>query len=236
MASLESILGRVKKLLALATSSNVHEAAAAAATAQALINRHRLSSLLAGISDDPDDPIGDGRDAPLEVARRFRRWKLFLATGLAIENGGLAWSEDVDGETRLCFCGYSADRAAVQAVWSSLVLRIEWLSATHGPGRTRQWHEAFRIGAAEVIVERMAAGEILIDADEQRDRSTNDVDDVPLTALMLSQARPLRAARVAAVEAFAASRLPKGRRSLLVDLRAVERGRQAALAIIADTR
>ena len=41
------IVDRVRKLLALAGSSNVHEAAAAAARAQELITRHRLESLCA---------------------------------------------------------------------------------------------------------------------------------------------------------------------------------------------
>ena len=37
-----ALLARVQKLLALASSQNVHEAASAAAMAQALIERHRL--------------------------------------------------------------------------------------------------------------------------------------------------------------------------------------------------
>lgn len=229
MASLETVLARVKKLLALATSSNVHEAASAAAAAQALITRHQLTSLLAGHSDDPDDPIADGREVPLEVSRRFRRWKLFLASGLATHNASIAWLDERDDDTRLCICGHHVDREAVRVVWSPLVTQIEWLSATHGAGRPRQWHEAFRIGAAEAIVDRIAAGDVVV-VDEVDDR--HDVDDAPLTALQLSQVRPLRAARVAAVEAFAQSRLPRDKRNVLVDLRALERGRQAAATLL----
>ncbi len=226
MASLETLLGRVKKLLALATSSNVHEAAAAAAAAQALINRHQLTSLLAGHSADPNDPITSGLEAPLESAKRFRRWKLFLATGLAVQNAGLAWSTDLGAETQLCFCGHRSDRLAMMAVWSSLVTRIEWLSASHGAGRDRHWHEAFRIGAAEEIVARMAAGDV-VDGDYH-----DESDGPPLTALTLSQVRPLRAARVAAVTAFAAA-LPRDRgRAVLVDLRAVKKGKAAAASLL----
>lgn len=224
MASLETVLARVQKLLALATSSNVHEAASAAAAAQALINRHQLASLLAGHSADPQDPITSGLEAPLEVAKRFRRWKLFLATGLAVENAGLAWSTEVGGETHLCFCGHRQDRVAMRLVWSSLVTRIEWLSATHGPGRPRQWHEAFRIGAAEEIVARMAAGDVVFAAAAG--------DEAPLTALAVAQAAPLRAARVAAVRAFAARELPRERgRAVLVDMRALKAGKAVAAAL-----
>ena len=49
--STDAVLERVRKLLALATSPNLHEAAAAAAAAQALIERHRLGSLLEAQTD-----------------------------------------------------------------------------------------------------------------------------------------------------------------------------------------
>lgn len=229
MASLDTLLSRVKKLLALATSSNVHEAASAASAAQALINRHQLASLLAGHSADPDDPITSGLEAPLEVAKRFRRWKLFLATGLAVENAGLAWTTDIGDETHLSFCGHRSDRAAMTAVWSSLVTRIEWLSASHGAGRTRQWHEAFRIGAAEEIVARIRAGEVVSSSSSS---SALSAEDVPLTALALAKAAPLRAARVAAVAAFAQAKLPRDRgRSVLVDMRALKQGKAVAAAL-----
>ena len=38
-----------------------------------------------------------------------------------------------------------------------LAPRLEWLSATHGPGRDRAWHDAFRVGAAEQVLERLRA-------------------------------------------------------------------------------
>ncbi|MDP2315662.1 MAG: DUF2786 domain-containing protein, partial [Pseudomonadota bacterium] len=180
------VLARVRKLLALATSPNVHEAAAAASAAQALIERHRLEALLAAEdgADDPLDPITDGREAPLEVARRLRKWKFALAAGLAEANGCLAYTAAVGGETHLLLAGRASDRAAVASLWGWLVSRIEWLSATHGPGRSRDWHEAFRIGAAEVVVERLARVEGEAEA--------------ALPAAALVRVAPLRAARAAA--------------------------------------
>ena len=43
----------------------------------------------------------------------------------------------------------------MRALWDWLVRRIEWLSATHGAGQDRRWHEAFRIGAVQTIVARL---------------------------------------------------------------------------------
>lgn len=152
MAELEVVLGRVRKLLALASSSNVHEAALAASMAQDLIDRHRLDELLAG---EASAPITDGADEPLEVSRRPRKWRLVLASALAEANGCLAWSQARGGETALCVLGRADDRAAVRALYEWLGVRIEWLSATHAAGRDRAFHEAFRVGAVDAVVARL---------------------------------------------------------------------------------
>ena len=101
-----AVLDRVRKLLALATSPNVHEAAAAAAAAQALVERHRLEGRLAAHAAVTGS-LTDGREAPLDRARRLRRWKVALATGLADANGCLAYTaEDArTGETLLLVLG-----------------------------------------------------------------------------------------------------------------------------------
>jgi hypothetical protein len=214
------VMARVRKLLALAGSPNVHEAASAAAAAQALVARHRLEALLAAESaaDDPADPITDGREAPLEAARRVRTWKVALAMGLAEANGCVAYTALVGDLTHLLLVGRAADRDAVASLWAWLVTRIEWLSATHGPGKPRHWHEAFRIGAAEVVVTRLGAVEADVQAELAADRA-------PATLVRLE---PARAARAAAVDAFVERHLRLGRgRALRVDGRALERGRTA---------
>lgn len=216
------LLARVKKLLALSTSSNLHEAASAAAAAQRLIARHNLDALVAAESDnDDDDPISDGREAPLEVAKRPRRWRFALADGLAHENGGAAWSlERADRSVALCFCGRQSDRDNVALLFSTLAVRIEWLSASAGQNRPRQWHEAFRVGAVDAIVARMAAG---------------DVDGVDADASMahaLVVAEPRLAARRARVERFIETHLRLGSgRSFSVDARAFSAGRSAGAAL-----
>jgi hypothetical protein len=153
MSELLDVVDRVRKLLALATSPNVHEAAAAAARAQALISRHHLASLL-GDTPDPD-PVTDGADAPLERARKLRKWRVVLASSLAEVNGCVAYSVDLGAHQELRVAGRSADRTAVAALWEWLPERIQWLSASLGAGRSRQWHDDFRIGAVEAVVEQL---------------------------------------------------------------------------------
>lgn len=215
----DQALDRVRKLLALATSPNVHEAASAAAQAQALIARHRLEDLLAAegsVAHDPD-PIVDARDTPLDVARRQRPWKVALAAALAEANGCLVYTlETADGEA-LVLVGRGRDRAAVGALWPWLVKQIEWLSATQGMGRARRWHEAFRVGAVDAIAARLRA--TVSDAREAAEGAEG-----PGLAVV---ARVLEAER-AALERYASEhlRLRPGR-GLRVDAAAWRRGHAA---------
>ena len=195
--SSSALLLRVRKLLALATSPNVHEAAAAAGAAQALIERHRLQAQLDADADAAEDaardPITDGREAPLEVAKRPRKWKLVLASSLAAANGCVAYTTELGRETHILLAGRASDREAAAALWEWLVTRIEWLSATHGAGRDRAWHDAFRIGAAEVIVGRLREG--------------RDAERAAVGTAAMERLEPAVAARAAAVTRFSEERL-----------------------------
>lgn len=149
-----AVLDRVRKLLALATSPNAHEAAAAAERAQRLIAQHRLEGWLHATTDQRD-PIEDARDEPLETAKRLRKWKVVLASALAEANGCVAYTLHRGAEASIVLIGRSSDRAAVRELWDWLVRRIEWLSATEGAGRPRDWHDAYRIGAVDTVAERL---------------------------------------------------------------------------------
>lgn len=209
---MSALLDRVRKLLALATSPNVHEAAAAAAAAQALISRHRLESLLAAPETAP--PFDDGRDDPIDAARRARVWKIVLADALAEANGCVVWTALRGDDELLLVAGHPDDRAAVRALWDALVRRVEWLSATHGPGRPKKWHDAFRVGVVDAIRDQLAA---------PTGAAPSDAALAPLD--------PALQTRRAAVEAFVERHLRGGKgRPLRVDAAAWRRGRQTAEA------
>lgn len=216
MTSPPPALARVRKLLALATSPNPHEAALAAARAQALIEAHRLQAWLEAerrVEEDPD-PIVDARDEPLEVARRLRKWKVVLAATLAEANDCIAYTLELGRERSIVLVGRGRDREAVAELWGWLVKRIEWLSATHGAGRDRAWHEAFRIGVVDAIAERLRQG------------SEQAQAELPPTALVAVE--PARAAHRDALRRFADERLGlTSGRGIRVDARAWEHGRAA---------
>lgn len=215
MSDPPAALARVRKLLALATSPNPHEAALAAARAQALIERHRLEAWLEAEQrehDDPD-PIVDARDEPLEVGRRLRTWKVVLASALAEVNGCLAYTATRGRDEAIVLVGRGRDRAAVAELWGWLVRRIEWLSATHGPGRSRQWHEAFRIGVVDAVAERL--------------RLVGPQARASLDRAALVVVEPARAAHEDALRRVTEGlRLGSGR-AVRVDARAWQRGKAA---------
>lgn len=219
---MDPILDRVRKLLALATSPNVHEAASAAARAQSLIEKHRLEGLLLGQPEADlltGGPITDGAEAPLERTRKLRKWRIVLAQAIAEHAGCVAYSAETPQGQELRLVGRAADRESARVLWDWLVEQIQWLSATEGAGRSRAWHEAFRIGAVESIAERLAQARAGV-------RET-----LPQEALVWVD--PVVAARARAVEDYVQSELKLGKgRAIRVDVRAWERGREAAGAVV----
>lgn len=202
-----SVLDRVRKLLALAESPNVFEAAAAAARAQALIATHRLEGLLA---QEAAEPILDARDSPLESGKRLRKWKIALAATLAEANGCVAYTLEGPREDAIVLVGRETDREAVRALYGWLVKAIGWLSATEGAGRSRDWHEAFRIGAVDAIAERL-----------------REVPAAPAEGAALVRAEAALAERRAALDAYVAAHLRLGPgRGLRVRADAYEAGRR----------
>lgn len=211
----ERLLERVRKLLALATSPNVHEAALAAARAQELIDRHRLQRLL-DAEQEAEEAIVAAREEPLAEARRIRKWKSVLAASLASLNGCLAYTEKRGKMTRIVLVGTEEDRAATVAMWEGLLKRVEWLSATHldGVGQDKRWHDAFRIGAVDTIVRRLR---------EQQQQATASLETTALTVVQRGLTR-----RRERVRSFAEANLNlKPGRGVTVDAAAYSEGKAA---------
>lgn len=207
----QDVLDKVRKLLALARSPNVHEAAAAAGRAQALIHQHRLASLLAAEAEA--EPV---EEEEVERARRLRRWKTVLASGLAEANGCLAFVREHGAEQAIVLAGRASDRAAFGALWPWLVRELEWLSATHGGRQDKRWHDDFRVGASTTIVQRLRSVE----------------QEAVAEAGALVQVEPALAAARAAVERYATEKLGLTQgRGVRVDPVAYRAGRLAGEAV-----
>jgi hypothetical protein len=176
------LLARIKKLLALAESSNENEAALAAARAQELLDLHKLSS---GEVDaklfDAENPVDES-----ELTEDFGRyrigwvsWKCKLLHHIARLNGctllygysscykdGKIWTNpkfQIKHTRRITIIGRESDRQIVEYLSAYLSREIERLAKVafeekHGTGNYRElpnWTVSFGYGATHTIAQRM---------------------------------------------------------------------------------
>lgn len=163
MTAREKIIAKVRSLLGLATSSNPHEAANAAAKAQALLQRHKIE--MAALEDvaDESEPVMSGIDAPLERGT-IPTWRGSLAGALAQANDARAFFNGRRGGKRLYLVGRSSDVNAVRYLYQALSNEVERLAkiAIADPFRDmslngRTFGNSFRQGAVSMIGERLEA-------------------------------------------------------------------------------
>lgn len=151
----EKLLDRVRRLLRLAESDNVHEAASAAARAQALMSRYRIEAAALDTGGEDEHGIKDHRDAPLEASKRLRPWKTYLAGAIARTNGCRIYLHTRGAERAVVLVGRAEDAELVRVLFSELTKRVEAMTRKHGAGRDRAFCNAFRLGMVTTIAERL---------------------------------------------------------------------------------
>ena len=182
-AKQEKILDRVRKLLALSTSSNVNEAANAAAAAQRLMLEHRLTE-----ADVSDTQEGQMFELSMGAAGFASRWKFVLVTAVAraffCEAVGLrvgqrrkvrivGRKEDVEIAARVFrYLHSEINRLAkieIESIdWDEGVFSFGLGMASgieHDPG---QYLESFRRGAVASVIARFRTGEEAFVASDSR--------------------------------------------------------------------
>lgn len=170
---LDKILDRVKKLLRLAEgTSNVNEAAAAAAAAQKLITEHNLG--LVSLEDENGAPAEPARSAhePLEreVIRlpgsRLMQWELQLLQGVCATNRTrcIYVNPNLSGKQHgYTILGAAADRATTVYLFHYLRRQVDEIATKAlvtriddgTPGKT--WGNNFRTGMVDTLRQRLEA-------------------------------------------------------------------------------
>lgn len=156
------IIDRVRKLLALANSTNAHEAATAAAAAQSLMSAHRIAAAECEAPEASDiglhDSVSLGR-------RRLDQWRWQMAWGVCKPNGCVpttVWGSD--DRLVLCFVGHAPDAQAARYLWEYLVREIDRLAKAEAlelrqmggaPANWRTWYNSFRMGAVMAVSVRL---------------------------------------------------------------------------------
>lgn len=142
---------KIRRLLRLAASSNVHEAAAAAAKAQELLSRWGLREQ--DVAEQTDEPVVMPIKCPRSI---WRRWLLIAlsevnAARCLQKSGGIGYlilARREVGEAVAYLFAYltrTIDRLCLEAV-----TQVQ-------PADHRAWMRSFRLGAARTVGERLRA-------------------------------------------------------------------------------
>ncbi len=164
------IFDKINKLLALSkNNSNVNEAAAAYAQAQALLFKHRISQAeveQASESLNTGEKIGEA--APLYEGVRVVSWKFALACGLAKYNGCKVYSRHFDVfvkssnriENRIKFVlvGHPSDTEIVTYLFESICAQVDFMCQSYmqqGFGSGKTFGQSFRMGCVDTVLARI---------------------------------------------------------------------------------
>lgn len=245
----DKLLDRIRRLLRLAESSNVHEAASAAARAQELMTRHRIAAAALDQDDGSEAGIVDHRAEPLDGSKRLRRWKTHLAVAVAQANGCRVYVLPRGKQRELILVGRAEDAELVRGLYEALRVQIEALTRKHCAGQERSYRNAFRLGAVSTLTERLelarkqAAHRALHpgEADADDDQGIEGIDGIEdgegsgeVSAPDATLALARLDARDDAVDRFVEQHLnlkPGKRRTLRADAQGYARGRIAGHSV-----
>lgn len=160
------IIEKIKKLQALATSSNQHEAISAAKLADKLIAAHRISEEeLAQVSGNAFQETPERYHSPLYVAWRITEWRMQLGFVLARHYGCAGYQKSnyettINGDshkvTRLWIVGRKSDCEIVDYLYDWVSNKIEALSKKECRGQGRIIANSYCVGFVEGIRQQLA--------------------------------------------------------------------------------
>lgn len=153
----DDITAKIKKLLKLAESSNVNEAAAAAAKAQELMDRFEIeAAVLAETTPDtaPAEPVETFGD--FDSGGRVESWRSALLHALCMANACKAYRYRARAirQTSLKVIGRRTDVQTVRYMYQAMVSLVEGLADAQR-GRGRGFIASFKMGAAHAICARI---------------------------------------------------------------------------------
>ncbi len=144
----KNIIEKINKLLALANSSNENEAAVAVEKASLLLAQYNLS-----LADLGSDDLTDITELVVETTSKFISWKMLLLSGIAEANGCQALRNNYKGNMKLI--GSHASLIVCQNLYDYLSKAID-RRAKYRQGRGRAYLNAFRVGCATRLSQRLA--------------------------------------------------------------------------------
>ena len=160
--TIDQAIDKIRKLLALATSDNPHEAAQAAARAQEILDRYEINRAMLAIDAgdvELDEPIENfaTKDAPLDAAKAVATWKGCLSRVLAEVNQCRVYTSRNDNGRTIEIVGRAGNVQKVRYLYAYLVHEIERLCARDGRGCGRTWRNNYRHGVIDTVAKALRA-------------------------------------------------------------------------------
>lgn len=165
----DKVVDKIKKLLRLAESADVNEAAAAAGQAQRLMEQHNIDQAMIALEEDDgspsveEEPIKEFDDEEaLHVWSRLATWKLQLGWAVASANGCRTfqsyWWDNTKGRSMrtIGIVGRPSDVATVRYLYAYLMSEIDRLCQASSRGKGRTWANSFRLGAVHEVRKRLS--------------------------------------------------------------------------------
>lgn len=173
------------KLLRLARSDNPNEAALAAARAQEVIDKYKLSQLAVEQSDsgtgpapEPDEPIRDFDSSPLDAwGANYCRWRISLASFVARANQCRIYMSHRGGKAGIFIIGRASDAETVRYLYAWIVREVDRLADRDGAGNGKTWRNNFRLGVCDTVGKRLQEQRRATEQAFMRDAETES--DIP---------------------------------------------------------
>lgn len=162
MSDINSVIDKVKKLQRLATSSNINEAAAAAAAANKLIDSYRIQESDLEIEDEFS--IVEQDEDFIYKSKKVTKWKYSLLSKLAKHYGCALFNnaayDSHRKESRYQLFGQRSDIAICKYMFNYLQLECVRLSNLEAKGKGRIFVNSYCNGFVAGIVEQLNASRV----------------------------------------------------------------------------
>lgn len=167
--SYDQAIRQVAKLLKLAehANTNAEEAATAAAKAQDIMTRFKISRLSVETGNGVSAGDGDQDEAIVNFATvgapliaptdRLARWLGQLAVVVARANQCVAYANTTAKGKSIELVGRASDAETVRYLFAALRNEIDRLTRVHGKGCGRVWCTNFRTGVVDAIADKLTA-------------------------------------------------------------------------------
>lgn len=147
-----TLIDKVRKLRALAESSNVNEAAAAAAAAERLIQEHNLSEATLHLNED-DEHVEKAN--VVEMGATVATWHSVLLAHLQKAYQCCGFIDRPDGKSVFIAYGRRQDIETLQYQFAFFTSEITRLCERLTKGKGRTFANSFRLGAVSAIADAL---------------------------------------------------------------------------------